>query len=344
MTRRILAITRAFSGQTVAAVLRQFLRSWSSARRLIRAGEVLLDGKPCRNPARVVRRGQQLEFPMQPDQPKTEKTKKSIAPAGKSTGKKFKSGPPLPQPIIRFADSHVVVVDKPAGLTTVRHKEESHEFGNRAQRYLPPTLVDLLPALVDRGKPGRHGRIRAVHRLDKETSGLLVLARTDAAESNLGKQMRAHSAGRKYLALVRGHPQSGRIESRLIRDRGDGRRGSTDRSGEGKRAVTKVSVLGQFGDFALVECELETGRTHQVRVHLGERGTPLCGERVYDRAIHGAPLPDSSGAARPMLHAGYLQFTHPATGRRMTWTAPPPADMKALLKRLRRTQRKGKRL
>jgi 23S rRNA pseudouridine1911/1915/1917 synthase len=241
--------------------------------------------------------------------------------------------------VIRFADKHIVVVDKPAGLTTVRHAHERAEFGDRAERYLPPTLADVLPELLDREKPHRRGRPRAVHRLDKETSGLLVFARTPEAESRLGEAMRGHEMKRKYLALVRGYPKTERIESNLVPDRGDGRRGSTDKPGEGKQAITHVTVLEQFGDFALVECELETGRTHQVRIHLGERGTPLCGERVYDRPIHGAPVPDASGAERPMLHAAFLQLEHPATGKRMSWTAPPPADIKALLKKLRREQK-----
>ena len=127
----------------------------------------------------------------------------------------------------------------------------------------------------------------------------------------------------------------GRIESYLTRDRGDGRRGSTDNHDEGKQAVTHVKVLEQLGDFALVECELETGRTHQVRIHLGEAGTPLCGERVYDRPLHGKPMPDSSGARRPILHAASLGFQHPATGKRMEWQSPLPKDLAELVRRLK---------
>ncbi len=174
-----------------------------------------------------------------------------------------------------------------------------------------------------------------MHRLDKETSGLVVFALTAAAERDLGKQLRAHTVGRRYVALVRGHPQDRRIESSLVRDRGDGRRGSGAAS-EGQHAVTHVHVLEHLRDFALVECRLETGRTHQVRIHLGEQGTPLCGERVYDRPLRGQPAPDDSGARRPMLHAATLAIDHPVSGRRMEWEAPLPEDMQILLRRLRR--------
>src|SRR5207249_6664616 len=127
-----------------------------------------------------------------------------------------------------------------------------------------------------------------------------------------------------------------RIESHLVRDRGDGRRGSTTEAGAGQRAVTHVRIAEDLGDFTLVECRLETGRTHQVRIHLGEQGTPLCGERVYDRPLHGKPLPDRSGATRLTLHAAQLGFDHPATGKRMVWTSALPKDLKILLTRLRK--------
>lgn len=238
------------------------------------------------------------------------------------------------EPIIRHVDAQVVVVEKPPDLTTMRHPEEAAEFGSRARRFLPTTLEDMLPALLARGRTGNQPRLRAVHRLDKDTSGLVVFARTPEAERHLGQQFRVHSIDRRYLALVRGRPREGRIESQLIRDRGDGRRGSS-KDGTGQRAVTHVRIVEELGPFTLVECRLETGRTHQVRIHLGETGTPLCGERVYDRPVHGAPLPDGSKAPRIALHACQLGFTHPETGARMKWEPPMPADMEGLVKRLR---------
>jgi 23S rRNA pseudouridine1911/1915/1917 synthase len=199
-------------------------------------------------------------------------------------------------------------------------------------------LADLLPGLLAehvaagwRGKP-RRWDIRPVHRIDKETSGLVVFALTPLAERRLDGQFRQHSVERRYLALVRGQARSERIESKLARDRGDGRRGS---GANGQRAVTHVRVVERLGDFTLVECRLETGRTHQVRIHLGERGTPLCGERIYDRPLHGRPLPDASGAQRIMLHAACLAFEHPATGKTLRFESPLPQDFDQLLERLR---------
>jgi 23S rRNA pseudouridine1911/1915/1917 synthase len=214
----------------------------------------------------------------------------------------------------------------------MRHKEEAAEFGERGRKFLPTTRAELLPGLL--GAPTRP--VIAVHRIDRDTSGLVLFARNRATAENLMKQFRKHTVDRRYLALTRGLPGAGRIESILVRDRGDGRRGSTRKTSppDGKRAVTHVKVLETFDGFALVECRLETGRTHQVRIHLGEASAPLCGDTVYDRPINGKPLPDGSGAARPMLHAVRLGFTHPETGDVMTWEVPPPEDFTKVLKRL----------
>jgi 23S rRNA pseudouridine1911/1915/1917 synthase len=165
------------------------------------------------------------------------------------------------------------------------------------------------------------------------------VARSPQAERHLGQQFRAHSIERRYLALVRGQARTERIESFLVPDRGDGRRGSGHDPARGQRAVTHVRLVEDLGAYSLVECRLETGRTHQVRIHLGEHGTPLCGERVYDRPVHGSPVPDKSGAPRPALHAAYLAFDHPTTGKRLSWTSPLPSDMDDLLKRWRRKSR-----
>lgn len=321
MTPRILTVAAADSGQTVAALLRRRLRlSAPQVRELLRAGGVRVNGAVCRDPGRRLRPGQQVRVQTSPV--------RRANPAADAT--------PGSAPLLRFVDEHVVVVDKPAGLTTMRHAREAAEFGVRGRRFLPPTLADLLPGLL--GREGKRAPVRAVHRLDKETSGLVVFARTAAAERHLDEQFRAHTVTRSYLAVVRGHPRDARIESFLVDDRGDGRRGSTTNAGAGKRAVTHVRVVEQLGDFALVECRLETGRTHQVRIHLGESGTPLCGERVYDRPPHGKPLPDASGAKRPMLHAASLGFAHPATRKHVSWSTPLPEDMRKLLERLRRAQ------
>jgi 23S rRNA pseudouridine1911/1915/1917 synthase len=322
MPSRTFVVTRAESGRPLAEALRQRLAlSWSAARRLVRDKCVRVAGRPCLDPARRLTPGQRVEV------------RESDRPA-----------PPVARPAsdiaVRFQDAQVVVVDKPPGLTTMRHADEAAEFGKRAQRFLPPTLADLLPPLLARGRGGKPPRPRAVHRIDKETSGLVVFALTPQAEAHLGKQFRAHTIDRRYLALVRGRAVSQRIESWLVRDRGDGRRGS-GQPGEGQWAVTQVTALEELGPYTLVECRLETGRTHQVRIHLGEAGTPLCGERVYDRPINGRPLPEGSGARRVMLHAARLGFDHPMTGKRMTWDSEMPADMAKLLEKLRQQARPG---
>jgi 23S rRNA pseudouridine1911/1915/1917 synthase len=342
MATRTFVIARAERGRSVAAVLRSHLQlAWPAARRLVRAQQVRLDGTICVDATRPVRPGQRLEVHLRENgaraNKRSAKRPRQVEPAAPSSD-------PAPRPVIRYADAQVVVVEKPAGLTTVRHAGEAADFGPRARRFLPPTLADLLPGLLAEGKGGKRPRLRAVHRLDKETSGLVVFARTAEAERDLGRQMRAHNVERRYMALVRGRPRAGRIESSLVADRGDGRRGSGGRAGEGKRAVTHVKVLEELGGYALVECRLETGRTHQVRIHLGERGNPLCGERVYDRPLHGRPLPDGSDARRPMLHAASLGFRHPATGKQMAWTSPLPKDMARLLATLcQRTKDVGRR-
>ena len=306
--------------QTVAAFLRARLDlPWSRVKRLVESGQVRVAGQKVTDPAHRLKIGKHVE----------------VAAAGRPAGPKparaqLKAAPKYdgPTPVLVYSDDSIAVVDKPPGLTTMRHPEEAAEFGERGKKYLPTTLADLLPAML--GRPGK--AVRAVHRIDRDTSGLVVFARTRPAEEHLTEQFKAHTVERRYLALVRGRPRAGTIESQFVRDRGDGRRGS---GADGQHAVSHVNVLEQLGDFALVECRLETGRTHQVRIHLGEAGWPLCGERVYDRPVNGPPGPDGSGAPRPMLHAARLGLTHPATGERMTWDSDPPPDFKDLLARLR---------
>ncbi len=322
-----MTVDRTGAGRPLADWLRLALAlDRSSVERLVRGRQVFVGGVPCPDPRRRLRRGERVEVVAEP----AARTARRGAPAARR-GPRYEG----PAPVVRFADGHVVVVDKPPGLTTMRHADEAREYGARAQRFLPPTLEDILPGLLPPARGDRPAAVRAIHRLDKETSGLVVFARTPEAARSLGKQFRAHTTERLYLALVRGRAQDGRIESSLVRDRGDGRRGSGG-PGAGQRAVTHVRVVERFRDFTLVECRLETGRTHQVRVHLGEAGTPLCGERLYDRPLHGRPLPDKSGAKRVLLHAAVLGFEHPATGERVRWTSRLPGDMAAVLAGLRK--------
>src|SRR5262249_49627050 len=152
-----------------------------------------------------------------------------------------------------------------------------------------PTVEDVVPVLIakEQGKTRKTAlpRLRVVHRLDKETSGLVVFARSALAQRELGRQFHAHTVLRRYLAVVPGTVRPRRIATHLARARGDGRRGCSRLPGVGKPAVTHVDVERRLPGYTLVSCRLETGRTHQIRIHLAEIGHPVCGEKVYNRNI-----------------------------------------------------------
>ncbi len=238
--------------------------------------------------------------------------------------------------VIRHLDEHVVVVEKPAGVNTVRHPAELE--WSEEKRELDPTLEDLAQwAVAHRLKrPASDlNRLRIVHRLDKETSGLIVFARSVLGERELGMQFRKHTVTRRYLTVVPGIFLDRTITSNLVPDRGDGRRGSTTFPDVGKRAVTHVSVEERLRGYTLLSCRLETGRTHQIRIHLSETGHPVCGDKVYCKKPHGEVVADASGAPRLALHATELGFTHPSTGAAVHWDMPLPADLAKFVAGLR---------
>ena len=219
---------------------------------------------------------------------------------------------------IVLEDADLLVVNKPAGLTV--HPAPGHPSG---------TLVNaLLSAVPDLAGIGGTVRPGIVHRLDKDTSGLLVVAKSDEAHRALAAQFKAHTAQRTYLAVVRGRMprDEGTITAALGRHPAHRKRFAV--VPRGRAAVTHYAVLERFRAATLVACRLETGRTHQIRVHLAHSGHPLVGDPVYGRAR--APE-----IARQALHAARLEFMHPRTGRRVTCTAPLPEDMARLLARLR---------
>jgi 23S rRNA pseudouridine1911/1915/1917 synthase len=305
------AVSAEQAGLTLAALLRARMPgvSWSRIKTLIDARRVTVRGDLCRDPARRLKEGEVVELLAR------------ALPAPRS-----------PEEIVlRHLDEHVVVAEKPAGMNTVRHPAELQWTESRKE--LSPTLQDLVPRAIAQRTGSRGPRLRVVHRLDKETSGLLVFARTVAAESALGKQFHAHTVVRRYLAIVLGQPQSGTLRSTLVRDRGDGRRGSGE---GGKHAITHVELLEDLGTHSLVRCRLETGRTHQIRIHLSEQGHPVAGDPVYHLRADGNETPDTSGAPRLMLHATELGFTHPLTGESLHWEMGLPPDMQMLLDRLRK--------
>ncbi|HRO11794.1 RluA family pseudouridine synthase [Amaricoccus sp.] len=262
---------------------------------------------------------------------------------------------PRPRPIsaapeaipldIVYEDADLIVVDKPAGL--VVHPAPGAPDG---------TLVNALLHHCGGTLSGIGGRLRPgiVHRIDKETSGLLVVAKSDLAHHGLARQFAAHDLERRYLAVTHGAPDPAdprlahlagigwepggvlRVEGRIGRHPGDRKR-MTVLSKAGKPAVTRARVLERFGPAkrpvaALVECRLETGRTHQIRVHMAFAGHPLVGDPVYGRRRAAGPL---AAFPRQALHAASLGFVHPITGARLTFASPLPADLEALLATLR---------
>lgn len=339
MSAIVFVVDRRENGQTLAAVLRtRYGLSWAQAKRLIERRHVKVSGQVETDIARRLKVGKQVELAAgtiegqkaTPPPTPVRKVKKPLQRAPRVEPARPRSSDGIE---IVYADEFIVVANKPAGLTTSRTRSEAIEFGDRARKFLPKTLAEQLPSLL--GAPNR--AVIPVHRIDRDTSGLVVFARTRPAADDLMKQFRKHTVDRLYVALTRGVPRQQQIDSTLVRDRGDGRRGSSSdpQATDGKKAITHVRVIEAGHDFAVVECRLETGRTHQVRIHLGETGTPLCGETVYDRPVNGKPLPDGSGADRPMLHAGRLGFRHPGTLEMMSWECQPPEDFTRVREKIR---------
>lgn len=301
----------------MAAALREWLpgRSWAEVRKLLKARRVMLSGNLCSDPARRLKLQDVVKVLPQPMAP-----------------------PPSEKDVrILYLDSQVVVIEKPSGVTSTRHSEEAHWPARRKQ--IQPTLDEMLPAIIarrekQRGK-GKIRSVRAVHRLDRETSGVMVFARTPAAEKHLAQQFRKHTTQRRYLAIAHGSVKMQTLQSRLVRDRGDGRRGSTKLPNTGKHSITHVKPLERLGQYTLVECRPETGRTHQIRIHLAEAGHPLCGERIYIQPLFQPPRKDLSGAPRLALHAAALTFEHPKTGDAMHYETPLPTDLREFLTRLK---------
>jgi 23S rRNA pseudouridine1911/1915/1917 synthase len=370
------------NGKALASVLRECLpdKSWNQVKKLITARQIQVNGNLCLEEGRKVKAGDVIQVWQHP-----------LAPPADERSVK-----------IRFADQHLVIIEKPAGITTLRHAEERNWSADRKRRQ--PTLDELVPRALakhlgwnleepreqrkspHRGRKEHRNRlgnregiklpqVRAVHRLDRDTSGLMVFARTPQTEAALIRLFSKHRIERAYLAVVHGAPAAGTIETMLVRDRGDGLRGSVieklglvtgqpltpalspEYRGEGERgggpspvqheeqeaqqAITHVKPIERIGDYSLIECRLETGRTHQIRIHLSERGHMLCGEKTYTHLLGGKPQHDASGAPRQALHAAELGFVHPSTGETIHFKSTLPADLQQWLQRLRLAQKDG---
>jgi 23S rRNA pseudouridine1911/1915/1917 synthase len=270
--------------------------SWAEVRRLIETGKVSVNGNVQRETAARVAGGAQIELRM--------------------ATARHREGPRLPAGAIVHVDAHVVVVQKPAGISTVPYDE--NETG---------TLDELVRAELGR----KEAPLGIVHRIDKETSGLVLFARSLAAKLDLKNQFRVHSVRRRYRAIVHGGVKDRTIFSRLVQDRGDGRRGSTNNPTLGRESITHVFFREALKGATFIECRLETGRTHQIRIHLSEAGHPLVGERVYAK---NNPHP-TIAAPRLMLHALQLGFRHPVTNAELDFEQPLPNDLLEVLAKLR---------
>jgi 23S rRNA pseudouridine1911/1915/1917 synthase len=294
-----------------------FRASWGDARRFIATGKVTVDGEVVTDEACEVGEDAKIELRMN-------------APRPRGAGE-------LEASRVVHVDAHVVVVDKPPGVSTVPYDEEEAAGGGTLDAMVRALLSRLSRLSRKERAKGPRPALGVVHRIDKETSGLVVFTRTWLAKRSLASQFRAHTVHRRYLAIAAGVVRKGTIRSELVENRGDGLRGSlkggAKAAGPTQSAVTHVDVLEVLGGgrATLVECRLETGRTHQIRIHLSESGHPLVGERVYVRGYAGETIV----APRLMLHAAELGFVHPATERETRFERDPPADFQGVLARLR---------
>jgi len=293
------AWTVAQSGITVAAFIKEQAKvAWSLAKRHVTSGKVFVDGARVTEVDHRLAPGQEVELRLAAPRPHD----------------------PEREGILVYDDPHVVVIDKPAGVNSVPY--EDRETG---------TAMDLIRGAWRRqGKPATSVALHIVHRIDRATSGLLMFAKSKRAEIGLAAQLRAHEMARQYRCVAHGVVVPGTIESWLIPDRGDGLRGSTTQPNRGKRAVTHVEVERALRGSTLCKVRLETGRTHQIRIHFSERGHPLVGEEVYVRDYTGPVI----ASPRMLLHAATLGFDHPITGERVELASELPPDFTAMLAKL----------
>ncbi len=280
---------------------------------LVDAGRVRVDDAPALKASRRLRPGERVEAEIPPPPPE------EMVPEA------------IPLTIV-FEDDHVLVVDKPAGMVT--HPGAGARLGTLAAAGLAHA-----PGLAGVGGPRRPG---IVHRLDKGTSGLIALAKTPQAYDSLTAQLQRRTVSRRYLCLAYGviRREDGEIDAPITRDPKSRVRMAVARAGTGRRAVTRFHVLERFPTSTFLECRLETGRTHQIRVHLASMGHPLLGDETYGsrRARSGEALPEElvRGLEGVALHAAGLSFLHPVTGELVELASPLPDRIVRILSHLRR--------
>jgi 23S rRNA pseudouridine1911/1915/1917 synthase len=282
---------------------------------LVGAGLVRVEGRPAKA-SRRLKTGERVEAEVPPPPPE------ELAPEAIALR-------------VIFEDDHVLVVDKPAGMVT-------HPGAGRDTGTLAAAALAHAPAIAGVGGPRRPG---IVHRLDKGTSGLIVLAKTQAAYEALTAQLARRSVTRRYLCLTHGRitRDAGIIDASIGRDPRSRVRMAVVTGGKGRRSITRFQVLERFPGATFVECRLETGRTHQIRVHLASLGHPLIGDETYGRrrptaaAVPPALLEGLHGVA---LHAAGLTFIHPAGGEPVTFESPLPPRIARVLDVLRESTRR----
>lgn len=308
--------------QMVLAALRAHLPdepSWSAVKKLLRGRRVAIGGVLCIDEGRQLASGEVLSVFDHPLPP-----------------------PPTEEDVnIRFVDREIVVVEKPAGMVTLRRKPDlSWSWARKNQQ---PTLDECVPRLLakyaakknkSKYKHSRYPKLYPVHRIDRDSSGLVVFARTQEAQSTIIRQFAQHDAVRKYLALIPGSIKDQTVTSQFIRDRGDGLRGSTTDTTIGEQAVTHFKTLRRIGAYSELECRLETGRTNQIRIHLAELGHPICGDIKYRGPFGEPPVADESKIRRMALHAADLRFEHPDSGKLVQFQTDWPDDLRRFIDRL----------
>lgn len=294
--------------RALAALLPTYSRERLKA--LISSGQVMSSGQLSRDPSAKAKEGTSFSISVPPP---------AVA---------HNEAQDIPIEIV-FEDDHLLVVDKPAGM--VVHPAAGNYDGTMVNALLHH-CHGRLSGIGGVARPG------IVHRIDKDTSGLLVVAKTDPAHEGLAAQFAKHSIERRYAAIVAGLPKtgSGTVDANLARSSTDRKKIAIVSVGRGKRAVTHWRLVETLKQAALMECQLETGRTHQVRVHMASIGHPLLGDPVYgrSRSEHREVLKRLE-FSRQALHAARLGFIHPITGGTLTFDSPIPSDMQQLLSYLR---------
>ena len=305
---RSLTGTLAISGRLDRALAEATGLSRERVKALILAGEVDIDGKAETGPATVIHPGARYSIHLPPPEDPQARPQD------------------IPLDVV-YEDEYLLVIDKPAGM--VVHPAAGNPDGTLVNAVLHHCRGQL-SGIGGVARPG------IVHRIDKDTSGLLVVAKSDAAHEGLARQFADHSIERVYLAVVNGRPMpaSGRIDERIGRSDANRKKMAVlpKNSSRGKHAVTRYKVVEWLDGCALVECRLETGRTHQVRVHLASIGHSLLGDPLYGRANSKVrPVLTRLGFCRQALHAAVLGFDHPVTGTSLRFASELPADMRELI-------------